>query len=77
MFGVVLLLLTGSVSFPVLCDRSRMAWPCETRFAGTRWHQRGWGWLRGLRVGAWRGVCLDLGVAEPEPGSVSCWKQGP
>lgn len=56
-----------------MCDRSRMVCPRETRFAGTLWHRRGWGWLSKaprwlgeLRVGAKRGLCLDLGMAEPE-----------
>lgn len=34
-------------------DRSRMACPHETRFAGTLWHQRGWGWFNRSPSLAW------------------------
>lgn len=74
--------LTGSAFFP-MCDRSRVAYPHETRFAGIAWR---WGWLSrspSLAPGA-EGGCVHRGGCawiwawlKQRRGSVSCWKQRP
>lgn len=57
--GMLDVVVAGSAA--PMRGRSRVACPRETRFAGTLWHRRGWGWLSRSPSLAWgtEGGCKE------------------